>query len=358
MSKIIRFALLLLLCSVLFLGVGCSNEHAEPVASSESNVSRASKASESSKVLLLPVPREISLSPGLAAAYEEALEQHEATDQQLNIALLSQQIAGETLQLDPELSHRFFVQSGRRLTRAFESGLEEFPDESAGYIFFNQALGHAHAGEDEEALAALNAAVGRGFSKVHQIEYANEFKATRNLDGFEELLAGVKVNFAKQIVLEAERDLAGQDSFTLELDAVDIKGQPLKLTEFVGKVAIVDLWGTWCPPCREEIPSFIKLQNKYGDQGFQMIGINFEHGSEAENLALVQEFVVENGVNYPCTLGGDEIRSQVPNLRSFPTTLFVDKSGTVRAMAVGHRPYEYLERMVQLLLDEPYEAPK
>ena len=58
--------------------------------------------------------------------------------------------------------------------------------------------------------------------------------------------------------------LAEATTFPFEFSTVDVAGNPINLSELVGKVVIVDIWGTWCPPCRAEIPSFIRLQESYG----------------------------------------------------------------------------------------------
>lgn len=139
--------------------------------------------------------------------------------------------------------------------------------------------------------------------------------------------------------------------FPFDFSVTDVTGQPISLADYAGQVVIVDIWGTWCPPCRAEIPSFIKLQDEYGPQGFQMVGLNYE-GGEDTDAQIVRDFMAETGINYPCALGTEEIRAQVPNFQGFPTTLFLDKSGKVRHKAVGLHEYEYLESVVKALLAE------
>ncbi len=146
----------------------------------------------------------------------------------------------------------------------------------------------------------------------------------------------------------------GEDSasFPLQFSVADVTGKPLSLADYRGKVVVVDLWGTWCPPCRMEIPSFVKLQETYGSQGFQMIGLNFENETAAEAQQKVLDFIKKNGINYPCALGTEEIQAQVPDFKGFPTTIFVDKTGQVRAKLLGFHEYDTLEGMVKTLLAE------
>lgn len=158
----------------------------------------------------------------------------------------------------------------------------------------------------------------------------------------------------EQLRRHVRAEMAACESFPFTITAVDVAGREQSLESLRGKVVLVDLWGTWCPPCRAEIPSFIRLQDELGPQGLQVLGVNFERGqSPEENAKVVTDFIAEQRVNYPCILGDGGIMQQVPNLRGFPTTLFIDRSGKVRLMAVGARPHEYLAAVVSELLAEP-----
>jgi thiol-disulfide isomerase/thioredoxin len=114
-------------------------------------------------------------------------------------------------------------------------------------------------------------------------------------------------------------------------------------------VVIVDFWGTWCPPCRREVPHFIELYKKYKEAGFEMIGLNYQEESEQD----VRDFVAANGVNYRCAIGDDATSGQIPDFNAFPTTIFVDRSGKVRAKVVGERDRAFFEAMLATLLAEP-----
>ncbi len=153
---------------------------------------------------------------------------------------------------------------------------------------------------------------------------------------------------------QAIDDLNRGETFAFRLDATDIEGNRVSLADLKGQVVVVDVWGTWCPPCRAEVPSFVRLQAEFADQGLQIIGLNYERGrSERENLQTVKDFIRENGVNYPCLMGDAATRDQIPNFRGFPTTLFIDRQGRVRLQAVGLHGYDYLETAVRALLAEP-----
>jgi hypothetical protein len=89
-----------------------------------------------------------------------------------------------------------------------------------------------------------------------------------------------------------------------------------------------------------------------------MVGLNYERTeNEAEAKDLVTKFMQENGMNYPCAMGTKDIQAQVPDFQGFPTTMFIDRAGKVRAKVVGSHDYAFLEAIVKILLAEAAPPP-
>jgi thiol-disulfide isomerase/thioredoxin len=97
-----------------------------------------------------------------------------------------------------------------------------------------------------------------------------------------------------------------------------------------GKVVILDLWATWCSPCRKEIPGFINLYNKYRGTGVEIIGIAFDENG----VEVVPPFIKKMGIHYPVYLDGGDI-AQVYDLQAYPTTIIYGKDGKESNRHIG-----------------------
>lgn len=122
--------------------------------------------------------------------------------------------------------------------------------------------------------------------------------------------------------------------------------QPLK--QWLGKVTVVNFWAPWCPPCRKEIPGFIRLQERLGPKGLQIVGVALDEADK------VRAFVDEAGMDYPVLLGElDAVNlSQAAGNRlgGLPYTVVFDRRGRAVATLVGEVAEDRLAAIVEPLL--------
>ncbi|MCO5164896.1 MAG: redoxin domain-containing protein [Planctomycetes bacterium] len=225
---------------------------------------------------------------------------------------------------------------------------EDAKDGVRQLVYYNTACARSMQGRADEALTALGQALEAGFDDFDHIAKDTDLDPIRREPRF------------AQLIERARGGAAGPDAglFPYDFTVTTLDGKRLALADLRGKVVIVDFWGTWCPPCRAEIPHFVQLKKELGDR-LEIVGMTWEHGQGgAEVEAKVRKFAEEQGVNYPLTLVTDRAELQkVPDLRAFPTTLFIDKQGRVRNKVVGYHDLDALRRMIEPLLAEQGPAP-
>jgi len=133
-------------------------------------------------------------------------------------------------------------------------------------------------------------------------------------------------------------------SFTLR----DLNGKQVSLSDFKGKVVILDFWATWCPPCVIEIPHFIELYEQYKDQGFVMVGISLDR----QGVGVVKSFVQKYRVNYPILMTDGRVDRVYGGITGIPTTFVIDRAGNIRRKYVGYRDKSVFETDIKALLAE------
>ncbi len=249
-------------------------------------------------------------------------------------------------------SNTYFHQSAeaaRALIKQYSEKIEGRVKVIVAQALYNDACTYAIEEKPEEAIAALKLALEQGFDDPI-IKTDEELDSLRDRDDFKALMAAG----------EEEGPLDPDfDSFPFSFELTDLDDKTVTLNDYKGKVVVVDIWGTWCPPCRVEVPELVKLQKKYGDDGLQVIGVNYEGTQDrAEAVAKIKAFAEEYDINYPCVIGTEEVQEQIPGFRGYPTTIFIDRKGSVRAMEVGFAPSmaPKLESTVKTLLDEKVAA--
>jgi peroxiredoxin len=150
----------------------------------------------------------------------------------------------------------------------------------------------------------------------------------------------------KSTVEKAPPETAGNaaPSFTLQ----DLSGNKVSLSDFKGKVVILDFWATWCPPCVMEIPHFVELYDQYKAQGFTMVGISLDRGG----IGAVEAFVRKYKVNYPILMTDGRVDRVYGGIKYIPTTFVIDAAGNIRQKYVGYKDKAVFEADIKALLAE------
>jgi cytochrome c biogenesis protein CcmG, thiol:disulfide interchange protein DsbE len=141
------------------------------------------------------------------------------------------------------------------------------------------------------------------------------------------------------------RVTSAEHPFAPEFSLPDMSGQQLKLSDYRGKVVLLDFWATWCDPCRDEIPHFVELQNKVGDQGFQIIGVSMDDGPEP-----VRDFYRKFKMNYPVVMGNAQIGELYGGVLGLPIAFMIGRDGRIYSKHIGATEVSLLEREIEAQL--------
>ncbi len=146
------------------------------------------------------------------------------------------------------------------------------------------------------------------------------------------------------------QDMDQQHPLAPDFTLNNLDGDAVSLSDYRGKVVIIDFWATWCPPCRKGIPDFVEMQKNYGDEKLVILGVNLDQGAPEQVLPMVKEFADDFKINYPVLMHNMEIVGAYGGIQSIPTTFIVDKEGKVRQGVIGYRPKNYFTSIIDTLL--------
>ncbi len=111
----------------------------------------------------------------------------------------------------------------------------------------------------------------------------------------------------------------------------DLEGKSVQLSDFKGKVVLLNFWATWCPPCRAEIADLVSLQKQYAAQGLVVIGVSMDEGGPAPVASFAKKF----GINYLVVMGDEKTSVAYGGIEVLPTTYIIDRKGKIVAGLQG-----------------------
>ena len=141
------------------------------------------------------------------------------------------------------------------------------------------------------------------------------------------VLGGCSSSLTTRAVVASANDRKAAPDFTL----TGMNGVSVKLSDYRGKVVLLNFWATWCGPCKAEIPWFVEFEKLYKDRGFAMLGVSMDE----DGWQAVQPFIKQRGVNYPVMIGNDHVAQLYGGIDSLPSTFLIDREGRIASMHLG-----------------------
>lgn len=133
-----------------------------------------------------------------------------------------------------------------------------------------------------------------------------------------------------------------------EFSLESLQGQTVHLADFRGKAVLLNFWATWCQPCKIEMPWLEEMQQQYGPQGLQIVGIAMDDASKEE----IAKFAKEMGVNYPILLGKESVGDAYGGVQFLPSTFFIDRKGKLVDRVFGLKSRSEIEEDIKLSLGQ------
>jgi|SRR5215831_3670986 len=164
-------------------------------------------------------------------------------------------------------------------------------------------------------------------------------------------LASCAQHFASSASSQAGEVAAGEVGSRLpDFSVKDLHGKEVSSADLKGKVVIIDFWATWCAPCKQEMPGYQRLADRYRSKGFEVVGLKSDAMADTEDPL---KFARKIGVHYPLAITTDDLTQKFGGVRGLPTTLLYDRKGILRKKVIGFEYTEAIEVDLKPLLGSP-----
>lgn len=144
-----------------------------------------------------------------------------------------------------------------------------------------------------------------------------------------------------------------EDKGLYDINLIDVDSKPVSLSEYKGKIVLLNFWATWCPPCVKEMPSMQRLKNHFADKPFEIVAINIGESSTAVSSFL---FELDTELTFPILLDEEGMSYQTFGIRGLPMTLLLDEEGGLILRTLGGKDWDS-DAAIQLI-DEALDSKK
>ena len=131
-----------------------------------------------------------------------------------------------------------------------------------------------------------------------------------------------------------------------DFELTDLNGKSIKLSDYRGKAVLLNFWATWCAPCKTEMPWFVDLQQRYGAEGLQVVGVAMDDAGRDE----IAKFANDMKVNYTVLLGKNAVAEAYGGVEFLPTTFYIDRQGNIQERVFGLADRKEIEQNVRKAL--------
>jgi peroxiredoxin len=219
----------------------------------------------------------------------------------------------------------------------------------------NQGAGTAPEGAPNTISAVTCGACG---TTLQASDFAGGFVPPANSQGNRNPMALVVVAVVAAAMLyfgtHMARRTGTEPRITKSSDAPDftlqsLDGKSMRLSDLRGKAVLLNFWATWCGPCKIETPWLVELQNQYGHDGLQVVGV--EMGDDGKDE--ITKFMKDMGMNYPVLIGKEAVGEAYGGVPALPETFFIGRDGKIVDKIIGLKGKGEIEDSIKKALDTP-----
>lgn len=264
----------------------------------------------------------------------------------------TQQLASQRSQGERVDGNEFYYKSAKVAREIMNN--EDLEDDVRSLIataIYNEACSFGVDGKKEDAMKVLKEAFDYGFDKYDLATNDKDFGDLLETDEFKELVSNAEKSLADVIKDKLLKKIENFESFDFDFTVDTLDAEEVSLESLKGKMVVVNFFSARASGSRGDAQSLMKLKSEHPDE-IEVVGLAYEAGDDDEAFDIVQRFIDRNELNFPCTLGDEDILEQLPELGDNPVKVFIDEEGTVRFAKSGTSSFDELELIIGQLKSE------